>query len=58
MHTYLTYVLLPSGWWPVRESQVDSANYPSHLEAKAASRDRARQLYTSHVTKTIILEFK
>lgn len=44
MTTYITYVLLPSGWHPVRESLAES---------RADSVNRARALYRSHVTKTI-----
>lgn len=58
MHTYLTYVLLPSGYHPVKESLVDADLRFDNLEAaKAESRRLARQLYPSHVTKTIILQF-
>lgn len=57
MHTFITYALLPSGWWPVRQSLTDTSVMTPD-EARAASRDQARALYTSHVTKTIILEFK
>lgn len=58
MHTFLTYALLPSGWHPVRESLVESGPFPSVDAARNESLRRARELYPSHVTKTIILEFK
>lgn len=57
MHTFLTYALLPSGWFPIRQSLTDTS-VMTPTEARAASRALARELYTSHVTKTIILEFK
>lgn len=57
MHTFLTYALLPSGWFPIRQSLTDTS-VMTVAEARDASRDRARALYTSHVTKTIILEFR
>lgn len=57
MHTFLTYVLLPSGWFPVNKSLVDSDKFTVE-SARAESARIARDLYPTYVTKTIILEFK